>query len=190
MARPKGSKNKPKAVPEPGTRAFAAAAPAGMALPEAYTDEGIARRQEGKSVAAVRVIRDGWYQALVENKDPFRAAEKAYCADHPDRAVRFISDAIVERRGRRGWEPAEDRNGKEIKVGDVKMGWMPQGEKAARNAYMRSKSEGQTKRILNSVDEAAAKIARETNGAVGRAAAGDLVQQYGGGTTVSKGREG
>lgn len=112
------------------------------AIPYAMTDQGIAEREaNGKPRAMVSVVKDEWDQKLdrkaeAQPWDSFDPLSEAVDGvREPGMAYRFISDRVVNRRGRRGWEIAEDKKGQKIVVAGQTLGKMPIERAAKRNKH-------------------------------------------------------
>lgn len=185
MGRPKGSKNKPKVTP--GTKeAVAAVAVAGFALPENYTNEAIEKNNVGKDKALVEVKVNEWDKQIFGAQcNPFREKEKELQALHPDLAFRVMNPNLVEAKGRRGWEPYYDKDGKTVTVGDGIFGYRPKENAEKRNAYYREKALKLKEAAKKLVDKEGAAMSRATAGLVGAPNArerehmgGDIIETY------------
>lgn len=124
----------------------------GKPIPEAFahlihydvTDQGIAAKQQNgklKATPGVSIGRDAWEKTLdrkadAEVWDGFDPLKEAVDAvREPGMSYRFISDRVLNRRGRRGWEPANDQDGKAVKVAGMTLGKMPIERAERRNLH-------------------------------------------------------
>lgn len=125
------------------------------------TDEGIAENNAGKVDSAARVTKDGFTKTLEHRKDAVRDEGmsldeapnpmKELMEEHlkPGMKGRFLSPRVLDRRGRRGWEPVLDASGQQVKVRDMILAQKP-AEVAAADA---KKVREHGNRLLGQVQE-------------------------------------
>jgi len=131
----------------------------------AITDEGIAERmiklREAGKVGGPKVeITKSEYQGKVEEfgdfrkdhpfnqsvaPDPLKEAADKHVG--PGFVPKFLSDAVVAKRGRRGFEPVIDHNGDPVKVGGMTLARIPVAEAERRRAIAHEKSERSIRQI-------------------------------------------
>lgn len=121
--------------------------PVGMAhlIPYGRTDQGIAESNEGKDVVYTRVVRDEWDQTIAkrsdpsvpvwDSPDPMADAVKRY--GRPGMAHKFLSPRHIDKKGFRHFEIVKDGDGREVKVGNMLLGEMPEEMRDARNRHYR-----------------------------------------------------
>lgn len=116
---------------KPGSRSHAAqvntaAQPAGMRLPDAYTDNSVKERTEGKPVASAFVITDEWEnRGMLEQGNIFDNAARPYKEANPDKTIAFQSEEVRKRLGTDGYQAVRDQNGQPIRVWDQEMCFKP-----------------------------------------------------------------
>jgi hypothetical protein len=134
-----------------------------------HTDEGIAERNAGKAESAARVTEgqfdktvrqraEVWSapDVLVETAQPF--IEKGFCG-------RFLSERVIQRSGKRGWEVVT-HNGEPVRLGNLILGRMPKEEADRRNEYFRAQGEIEAKHRAEEFQEQAERLNREAKGAM------------------------
>lgn len=121
----------------------------------AWTDEGIAARNAGKSDARVQVLSDPLANSLQKRKDDVKErgmesweAENAMQQQidrygKPGFRTRYLSDATVKTKGLRRWDPVIV-DGEPVKLGTLTMAQMPEDLASARNKKFR---DDQSKRL-------------------------------------------
>ena len=108
------------------------------------TDQGKAEAQATDALtrpSGAQVLSGPWEKSLQRKADaevwdgfdPLREAVDA--VRQPGMDYRFISDRVLNRRGRRGWEPVTGKDGKPVKVAGMSLGTMPVESAERRNAH-------------------------------------------------------
>jgi hypothetical protein len=131
------------------------------------TDEGIAANNEGKQEVRASVIRDPLQKSLEKRKDdvldrgmetweaenPMREQIEQY--GKPGFRTRYLSDATVQKRGRRKWEPVINEKGDPVRLGGMVMAQMPEGRADARNKAVRAAGNERLKQVQEKYMEGA-----------------------------------
>lgn len=114
-------------------------------IPYENTDEGIAER-DAKPKARASVLSDPLDKARQERRDfrlnstePWEAPDPRQ--DLADKYVamgmrpHFLSPMKIDKDGMRKWEPVEDENGRQVKLGNMILAQMPEEMAQARDAH-------------------------------------------------------
>jgi len=130
--------------------------PGGHLIPRGNTDQGIEERlarphavsSMGRSERPRPVHAGGDFEKTLEARvaagldleawdvpDPLTEAVAAHCP--PGYRAKFLSDAVVKNRGKRGWE-YHLVDGQPVKVGGMAMAIMPEGRAVARNKHFQA----------------------------------------------------
>jgi hypothetical protein len=132
-------------------------------LPRAYTDTGIAERQESQlqPTPGLYVIKDEWNGSL-EQGNPFTDTAKPYVDANPDKRFRFIGEKQTERTGKRGYRDViNPETNKPVEVGRLRLGYIPEDEARRREADRLDKNRTLQQRTREEGRERMEKIARD-----------------------------
>jgi hypothetical protein len=160
----------------PSVRQPRAKTPAHLAhlVPHGITDEAMEERNRGlarRSDIAV-ITRDDDFDAKLESlkneleqgTDPFKEKADEFKAVNPGHKVRFLSDKVVGRMGRRGWEPVKKTNGDEVKVANMTLAHMPTEFADIRDEKYRREGADELARASAKLTENQEKIIRDARG--------------------------
>lgn len=134
------------------------------------TDEGIAEANEGKQEARARVVTDEYRKSLdhrrdriLEGQEPWQApnAMKELAEKHvrPGFTPRFLSPAMIDKRGMRGWEPVLDENGNQVKARNMILAEMPKDAAERRNKHFRDKGKDALRKEVSKFHEESGGVA-------------------------------
>jgi hypothetical protein len=122
------------------------------------TDEGIEANNEGKSEVRASVTRDPLSKSMEKRKDDVldrgmetweaeNAMQQILDANpRPGFRRRFLADAVVNKRGLRGWQPVI-KDGQPVTLGGLKMAEMPIEKAEARNRAVRAAGNERLKQV-------------------------------------------
>jgi hypothetical protein len=141
------------------------------AINYAMTDQGIAeakaRAEAGPKPSGV-TVGDGPFEKALQRKaeaqvwdsfDPLKEAVDQ--VRQPGMTYRFLDDKVLKRRGRRGWEPVLDKDGKPVEVAGMRLGAMPAEYADKRNAHYREIGNEQLANAAERYQEDQAKLIRD-----------------------------
>jgi hypothetical protein len=138
------------------------------------TDQGIQEKAAQKAVngkpkatRGVSVGRGGFDKQLdrkadAEVWDGFDPLTEAVdTVREPGMSYRFISNRVLNRRGRRGWEPANDAEGKPVVVAGMTLGKMPTERAERRNRHYQDLANDQLQNAGQQYELDQAKLIRD-----------------------------
>lgn len=161
-------------------------------IPYRYTDQGIAEENARKAAEGrlatgpkVEVTGDAWYKGLdaLENfEGPDAHKEGISRVAHPEgKSFRYLSDKVIDKRGKRGWEFEQDAEGRRIVVGGLTLASMPAAKAERRNEFYRAQG---NEALRDATEHAQERIERTIHdaGVKGQGFAplrtGEMVQDY------------
>jgi hypothetical protein len=153
-------------------------------LPEAYSnDEQINAKQAAFEEKGPRVemVRDAW-EGMIQHRlddpenppDPFREAVDQI--RKPGKTYRMLSPRVLGRRGKRGWEPERDKDGKVIEIAGQVVASMPIEAAIKRNKKFQKLSQDAVDDSREQFADIAERIQYESKGAVEVLRRGEIVQ--------------
>ena len=145
------------------------------AVPHRLTDQGIEEFNQAEKRSTTRVCvtdrldrdiqaREAAAKGLIEPwsaPDPLQEAIDRVADKRPDMAYRGLSDLVCQRRGTRGWEPALDKDGREIKVGNLRLARMQKKAAKKRTDHYRELGNEALREAQASLQEQQEKIIHE-----------------------------
>lgn len=170
-------------APAPGSAAFNEAQTAVTGhpgVPTAYTDEGLKAANEGKLLPTpgLKLIQDEWYGQL-EDGNPFQETGKPYADANPDKHFRFLGDAMVKNRGKRGYQVVNDpQTGKPVVVAGMTLAFIPMAVKEEKERRQAEKTNAMRRKSREDYNEEAKRIQQETGGSF-QAVAGEITETRG-----------
>jgi hypothetical protein len=115
-------------------------------IPWAQTDQGRAKNNEGKVAPIVTMVRDEWANKMEgrANLEPWESSrpfeEAVDRVREPGYTYRMLSPTVIDKKGMRGWEPAETRKGERPTVSRMIIGRMPIERAEKRNQHYRDEA--------------------------------------------------
>jgi hypothetical protein len=113
------------------------------AIPYANTDQGRYEANFGKpEPSGVKVTRDAWDGMLDQRVNEPWSQHDPLSAEvdrvrKPGTKYRFLSPRVCDKASTRGWQKTLDKDGREVKVGNLFLGEMPVEMAERRNAHYR-----------------------------------------------------
>lgn len=147
-------------------------------IPFRLTDQGTEQFNAGKEPARVQIVQDEFSKKLQQHEDTNPAvmpwqytdpveASKSRVPNVDGKRFGLLSSRVCEKDGLRGWQPERDKDGHEIKVGNMMLASMPEGMAAQRDRYYEGLS---ADAVTNAADDYSAKqekMLRDTKGSDG-----------------------
>lgn len=158
-------------IAKPGSKRAAAATAAAIGMPgipEHYTNEGEAKRIEGKPTPSAYIQTDEYNMKLSGGENVNDEVAAPYQEANPDRAYRILTPNTIKHRGTRGWQQVYDAQGKAVYALNPNrpLCWKPKEVRDAKLEGYRQNHEALRKSAKERMIDLSLKAERDTGGAI------------------------